>query len=48
LKARAAEGIQAEKFGDAFVRLTNPSLYHPEAGLRWDDPTFFPGEQSIL
>lgn len=39
LKAGAAEVVEGERFGDAFVRLINMSLYHPEAGLRWDDPT---------
>jgi CRISPR-associated endonuclease/helicase Cas3 len=48
LKAGAAEVVGGERFGDAFVRLINMSLYHPEAGLHWDDPTFFEMEMGML
>lgn len=40
ITARSARAIAEKQFGEQFVELTNESLYSPDHGLDWDDPTF--------
>lgn len=40
LKAKAAEVIRQEDFGDQFVLLTNCCIYFNDVGLDWSDPSF--------
>ncbi|MBP2302638.1 CRISPR-associated helicase/endonuclease Cas3 [Azospirillum picis] len=48
LKAKAAECVRGDEFGDQFVALVNDDLYHRDVGLDWDDPTFRRFETSIF
>ncbi len=44
----AAQIVREKDFGDQFVILTNLSLYDPQSGLRWEDPTFRKVEALII
>jgi CRISPR-associated endonuclease/helicase Cas3 len=50
LKVGAIKPIKPEQFGDQFWRLTDPDLYHDEAGLSWDKETlvFMEAEKTII
>lgn len=48
LAAGSAEIIGEATFGQTFVCLTNPSIYHEESGLDWSDPTFREAESLML
>jgi CRISPR-associated endonuclease/helicase Cas3 len=39
-KAGAIEAVRPEKWGDQFMVLANESLYDPDVGLSWDEPSF--------
>lgn len=44
----AIEAIAPEKYGDQFWRLTNASLYHSDAGLSWENPTYINAEKTVM
>jgi CRISPR-associated endonuclease/helicase Cas3 len=48
LVARAIEPVRPDRYGDQFMQLVNPDLYHAEYGLRWDDPAFLSAERLIV
>ncbi len=47
---RAVQAIQPVapgRYGEQFMELVNPDLYHPSFGLRWDNPTFKASESLV-
>lgn len=47
-KVGAIEAIASERYGDQFWRLTNASLYHKDAGLSWENPTYINAEKTVM
>ena len=47
-KAGAMQPVAADKWGDQFIKLTNPDLYDRNVGLGWDDPSFMKVASTIL
>lgn len=45
--AGALEAVLPQRYGEQFVRLANPSLYHPDFGVHWDDPGFIRVEDAL-
>ncbi|HEY8331817.1 MAG TPA: CRISPR-associated endonuclease Cas3'' [Pseudomonas sp.] len=46
--AGAIQPVAPERYGEQFVRLVNPRLYHPKFGLHWDDnPQFLAAEALV-
>ncbi|WP_458072165.1 CRISPR-associated endonuclease Cas3'' [Rhodanobacter sp. BL-MT-08] len=48
LAAGAIVAIRPDRYGDQFMQLANPDLYHPKFGLHWDDPAFLSAERLIV
>jgi CRISPR-associated endonuclease/helicase Cas3 len=48
LDARAIEPVRPDRYGDQFMQLVNPDLYHSKYGLHWDDPAFLSAERLII
>lgn len=47
-KAGAIEAVRPEEWGDQFMVLANESLYDPETGLTWDNPTFITSADLVI
>lgn len=45
LKAGAIQPVASERFGEQFMQLVNPDLYHEHFGLHWDNPAFISSER---
>lgn len=43
----AVQAVAPERFGEQFMQLVNPDLYHPQYGLHWDEPTFISTERLL-
>ena len=41
----AIQPIMAERYGEQFMVLANPDLYHDQFGLHWDNPAFISSER---
>ena len=48
LKAGAIAPVDAKRWGDQFVVLTNEHLYHAEFGLSWDNPSFIEASALVI
>ncbi|WGF90737.1 CRISPR-associated helicase Cas3' [Marinivivus vitaminiproducens] len=48
IAAGAVRLIQMDRFGDQFAVLENRSLYRPDVGLTWEDPTFMEATAQIV
>ena len=48
LAAQAIAPVRPDRYGDQFMQLVNPDLYHPRFGLHWDDPEFLKTERLIV
>lgn len=44
---QAIQPVAPERYGEQFMALVNPDLYHPRFGLRWDNPTFKASESLV-
>lgn len=45
LKASAVQAVAGERYGEQFMQLVNPDLYHRHFGLHWDNPSFISSER---
>lgn len=45
LEAGAIQPVAGERYGEQFMALVNPDLYHPCFGLHWDNPAFISSER---
>ena len=45
--ASAIQPVNSLHFGEQFMQLANPSLYHPQFGLQWDNPEFIEVEKTM-
>lgn len=45
LEAGAIQPVAGERYGEQFMALVNPDLYHPRFGLHWDNPAFISSER---
>lgn len=45
LKVDAIQPVMAERYGEQFMVLVNPDLYHDQFGLHWDNPAFISTER---
>jgi CRISPR-associated endonuclease/helicase Cas3 len=41
----AIQPVAGERYGEQFMTLVNPDLYHPSFGLHWDNPAFISSER---
>jgi CRISPR-associated endonuclease/helicase Cas3 len=48
LKVGAVQAIKPDAYGARFMRLVNDSLYHPEQGLDFNDPTWRSAECNVI
>jgi CRISPR-associated endonuclease/helicase Cas3 len=48
LAARAIAPVRPDRYGEQFMQLVNPDLYHSRFGLHWDDPEFMKTESMIF
>ncbi|MGH6942823.1 MAG: CRISPR-associated helicase Cas3' [Geminicoccaceae bacterium] len=46
--AGVVQPVARERFGEQFWALVNESLYRPDIGLTWDDPTYRTAEANII
>jgi len=44
LMVGAIQPVAAERYGEQFMQLVNPDLYHQQYGLHWDNPAFIRSE----
>lgn len=44
LQYGAIQPVAAERYGEQFMQLVNPDLYHAQFGLHWDNPAFIRSE----
>ena len=44
LQCGAIQPVAAEHYGEQFMQLVNPDLYHAQFGLHWDNPAFIRSE----
>lgn len=44
LQCGAIQPVAAERYGEQFMQLVNPDLYHAQFGLHWDNPAFIRSE----
>jgi len=44
LQTGAIQPVAAERYGEQFMQLLNPDLYHAQFGLHWDNPAFIRSE----
>lgn len=44
LKVGAIQPVTPERYGEQFMQLVNPDLYHAQYGLHWDNPAFIRSE----
>jgi len=47
LQVGAIQPAMAERYGEQFMVLVNPDLYHDQFGLRWDNPAFVSSERLL-
>jgi len=47
LHVGAVQPAMAERYGEQFMVLVNPDLYHDQFGLRWDNPAFVSSERLL-
>jgi CRISPR-associated endonuclease/helicase Cas3 len=47
-KANVLQAVQPDRYGEQFIELINPDLYHERFGLHWDDPTFMRAESLVV
>lgn len=40
LQAGGIQPVAADRYGEQFMQLVNPDLYHAQYGLHWDNPAF--------
>ncbi|MDG9927791.1 MULTISPECIES: CRISPR-associated endonuclease Cas3'' [unclassified Pseudomonas] len=45
LEAGAIQPVAGERYGEQFMALVNPDLYHQQFGLHWDNPAFVSSER---
>ncbi len=45
LQVDAIQPVMAERYGEQFMVLVNPDLYHDQFGLHWDNPAFVSSER---
>ncbi|MCY1551386.1 hypothetical protein D9M68_877130 [compost metagenome] len=45
LDAGAIQSVAGERYGEQFMALVNPELYHHQFGLHWDNPAFVSSER---
>lgn len=45
LDAGAIQPVASERYGEQFMALVNPDLYHHQFGLHWDNPAFISSER---
>lgn len=45
LEAGAIQPVAGERYGEQFMALVNPDLYHRRFGLHWDNPAFISSER---
>lgn len=45
LDAGAIQPVAGERYGEQFMALVNPDLYHDQFGLHWDNPAFVSSER---
>jgi len=43
--AGAIQPVASERYGEQFMQLVNPELYHQSFGLHWDNPAFVSSER---
>ncbi|HBP1081369.1 CRISPR-associated helicase/endonuclease Cas3 [Pseudomonas aeruginosa] len=43
--AGAIQSVASERYGEQFMTLVNPDLYHHQFGLHWDNPAFVSSER---
>ncbi|GAB3380511.1 CRISPR-associated endonuclease Cas3'' [Azotobacter armeniacus] len=43
----AIQAVAEERYGQQFMALVNPDLYHPRFGLHWDNPAFIDSEKLL-
>ncbi|HBN8252450.1 CRISPR-associated endonuclease Cas3'' [Pseudomonas aeruginosa] len=43
--AGAIQSVASERYGEQFMALVNPDLYHQQFGLHWDNPAFVSSER---
>jgi CRISPR-associated endonuclease/helicase Cas3 len=46
--AGVVQPVAPQRFGEQFYVLVNESLYRPDVGLTWDDPTYRAAEANII
>ncbi len=44
-QAGAIQAVNEKRYGEQFMALVNPDLYHPCFGLHWDSPAFISSER---
>lgn len=44
-QAGAIQPVNEKRYGEQFMVLVNPDLYHPRFGLHWDNPAFISSER---
>lgn len=44
-QAGAIQAVNQQRFGEQFMALVNPDLYHLDFGLHWDNPAFISSER---
>lgn len=47
MQVGAIQPAMAERYGEQFMVLVNPDLYHDQFGLRWDNPAFVSSERLL-
>lgn len=47
LQVDAIQPVMAERYGEQFMVLVNPDLYHDRFGLHWDNPAFISSERLL-
>lgn len=48
LQSGAIQPVNPERYGEQFMQLVNPDLYHAHYGLHWDNPSFMTVDRTIL
>lgn len=43
----AIQAVAEERYGQQFMQLVNPDLYHPHFGLHWNNPAFIDSEKLL-
>lgn len=44
-QAGAIEAVSEKRYGEQFMVLVNPDLYHPRFGLHWENPALISSER---